>query len=155
MKFTPRSTACRSARRDSASSAPTHCDCPMPQAPYPRTETSRPVRPSFRRSMAPVLHHSAMLTEQPFRLDLEYFEGRARGIATVNGVTVDEARRDLAERHGLASWEGLTEKLAALRSGREPLTPFIRAYRASEANDVEGVEALLDDHPELVQVRGT
>ena len=38
--------------------------------------------------------------EQPFRTDIEYYEGRADGIATANGVSVADARRDLARRHG-------------------------------------------------------
>ena len=38
--------------------------------------------------------------EQPFRTDIEYYEGRAAGIATVNGVPLAEAKRDLARRHG-------------------------------------------------------
>src|SRR2546423_2622491 len=33
--------------------------------------------------------------EQPFHTDIAYYEGRADGIATVNGLTVAEARRDL------------------------------------------------------------
>ena len=45
------------------------------------------------------------LPEQPFHTDIAYYEGRADGIATVNGVTVDEARLDLARRHGFASWD--------------------------------------------------
>ena len=37
--------------------------------------------------------------EQPFHTDIEYYEGRADGIATVNGVTTAEARRDLAQKN--------------------------------------------------------
>src|SRR5581483_7915508 len=33
--------------------------------------------------------------EQPFHTDMEYYEGRAAGIATVNGVSLADARRDL------------------------------------------------------------
>ena len=40
--------------------------------------------------------------EQPFHDDIEYYEGRADGIATVNDVTIAEARRDLAGRHGFS-----------------------------------------------------
>jgi ankyrin repeat protein len=98
---------------------------------------------------------SAMDVEQPFRIDIEYYEGRAEGIATVNGVGLDEARRDLAERHGLGSWDELADRVEALRTGREPPTPFILAYRAVEADDVAALTALLDEHPELVRVRGT
>src|SRR2546422_11649492 len=47
MKLTPSSTARRSASRLAASSAPTHRPLPMPQAPYPISETMSPVRPSL------------------------------------------------------------------------------------------------------------
>src|SRR5438876_5338170 len=47
MKLTPRSTARRSARRLSSSSAPIHIPLPMPQAPKPISETISPVRPSL------------------------------------------------------------------------------------------------------------
>ena len=55
--------------------------------------------------------------EQPFHTDLDYYEGRADGIATVNGVSVAEARRDLARRHGFASWDALAAHVEALRGG--------------------------------------
>jgi ankyrin repeat protein len=90
--------------------------------------------------------------EQPFRTDLEYYEGRAEGIATTGGVTLDEARLDLARRHGLASWAALEDRLRALRASP---TPFMRAYDALEARDTERLVELLDAHPELVHVRGT
>ena len=38
--------------------------------------------------------------EQPFRTDIEYYEERANGIASVGGTSVEEARLDLAGRHG-------------------------------------------------------
>jgi ankyrin repeat protein len=93
--------------------------------------------------------------EQPFRTDLEYYEGRAEGIATVTGVGIDEARRDLAGRHGFPSWRGLEQHVAALRDGTEPATPFMLAYQAVEADDRERLVALLDAQPDLVRVRGT
>jgi ankyrin repeat protein len=93
--------------------------------------------------------------EQLFRTDIEYYEGRAEGIATTRGVSLDDARRDLAERHGLASWEMLERRVAALRSGDEPPTAFVLAYRALEDGDLARLEALLDEHPGLVTVRGT
>src|SRR4051812_23604547 len=98
---------------------------------------------------------SAMDVEQPFRVDIDYYEGRADGIATVNGVGVDEARRELAARHGLGGWDELADRVEALRTGREPPTPFILAYRAVEADDLAALTALLDAHPELVRTRGT
>ena len=56
-----------------------------------------------------------MTVEEPFRLDIDYYEGRADGIATVNGVTVDEARRDLAA--ATASPPGRSSAIASRRCG--------------------------------------
>jgi ankyrin repeat protein len=93
--------------------------------------------------------------EHPFRTDVEYYDGRAEGIATVNGISVDEARRELARRHGFGSWTLLCGHLEALRVGEEPPTPFMLAYRALEHGDRATLVELLDRHPELVRVRGT
>ena len=95
------------------------------------------------------------IAEQPFHTDLEYYEGRAYGIATVNGTSLADARRDLAQRHGLSSWTELTRRVRALASGEEPPTPFMLAYRAVEDADLERLRELLDEHPELVRQRGT
>ena len=101
----------------------------------------------------PALVHE--VAEQPFHTDLDYYEGRAHGIATVNGVALADARRDLAQRHGLSSWTELTRRVQALASGEKPPTPFMLAYRAVEDGDLERLRALLDEHPELVRQRGT
>jgi len=93
--------------------------------------------------------------EQPFHTDLDYYEGRAAGIASVNGVSAAEARGDLAARHGFASWRALRSHVEAMQSGEEPPTPFVLAYRAVEADDREALVALLDRFPELVAQRGT
>ncbi len=101
----------------------------------------------------PALVHE--LTEQPFRSDLEYYEGRAAGIATVNSVSLASARRDLAQRHGYSSWAGLTRHVTALANGEEPATPFMLAYAAVEGGDHGRLAELLDERPELVRTRGT
>jgi ankyrin repeat protein len=93
--------------------------------------------------------------EQPFRDDLDYYEGRANGIATVAGVGVAEARHDLAARPGFASWRELRRRVEAMRRGEEPPTPFVLAYRAVEANDRARLVELLDRFPDLVAQRGT
>jgi len=93
--------------------------------------------------------------EEPFRTDLDYYEGRAEGIASVKGVSVGEARRDLAARHGFGSWEALRQHIEAMAAGEEPPTPFVLAYRALEANDREGIVELLGRFPDLVVQRGT
>jgi ankyrin repeat protein len=93
--------------------------------------------------------------EQPFRDDIEYYEGRADGIATVSGVTVEEARRELAARHGFDGWQALRRHVEGMRSGAVPPTPFVLAYRAVEAGDRAALEELLDRDPDLVRRRGT
>jgi ankyrin repeat protein len=93
--------------------------------------------------------------EQPFRTELEYYEERAAGIASVNGVSVAEARRDLARRHGFASWAALRRHVEELRDGSEPAGPFMLAFRAVEAGDRARLAELLDRYPELIQARGT
>ena len=93
--------------------------------------------------------------EQPFRTDVAYYEDRAHGIASVKDVSVAEARRDLAARHGFASWRALRRHVEAMASGEVPPTPFVLAYRAIEADDREALAALLDRFPELVAQRGT
>jgi ankyrin repeat protein len=103
-------------------------------------------------SWAALVHEVA---EHPFHTDLEYYEGRAYGIATVNGVTLADARRTLAHRHGLGGWTELTRLVNALATGERPATPFIRAYRAVEERDLDRLRALLDEYPELVRRRGT
>src|SRR6188472_2504522 len=57
--------------------------------------------------------------EQPFHVDLDYYEGRANGIESVMGVSVAEARRDLAARHGFSSWRVLRRHVEAMQSGKE------------------------------------
>jgi ankyrin repeat protein len=93
--------------------------------------------------------------EQPFHTDLEYYEGRADGIATTSGIPVDEARDELARRHGLAGWDELAEHVAGMASGEIPPTPFVLAYRAVEDGERGRLETLLDDYPDLVRQRGT
>ncbi len=93
--------------------------------------------------------------EQPFQTDIGYYEGRADGIATVNGVSRAEARLDLARRHGFPSWNRLRLHVSALACGSEPPTPFMLAYRAVEDDDPERLVDLLDAQPALIAARGT
>ncbi len=93
--------------------------------------------------------------EQPFRADLAYYRGRAQGIASVKGVTLPEARRELAARHGFDSWKELRGHVEAMQSGDEPPTPFVLAYQAVEAADGEALVRLLDRFPDLIVQRGT
>jgi ankyrin repeat protein len=93
--------------------------------------------------------------EQPFQGDIGYYEDRAQGIASVNDVSIAEARRDLAARHGFAGWQELRRHVEAMHSGQEPPTPFVLAYRAVESGDRDRLAELLDRFPDLVVQRGT
>ena len=70
-------------------------------------------------------------------------------------MSVAEARRDLAARHGFASWDELRRHVEAMHAGEVPPTPFVLAYRAVEADDRETLAGLLDRFPDLVEQRGT
>ena len=98
---------------------------------------------------------SELELQQPFRTDIEYYEERADGIATVEGISIAAARTELARRHGFRTWARLRRHVEALRTGEEPPTPFMLAYRAVENGDREQLVELLDRYPELVRLRGT
>ena len=103
---------------------------------------------------------------RPYHSDPDYYEGRAEGLlasardGTEDAVatfarhdaplTPDGARAVLAREHGFAGWRELIDHLAHMDDD-----PFVRAYRAVEAQDVDGLTALLDAHPDLVSLRGT
>ncbi len=102
--------------------------------------------------------------QRAYHSDLSYYEDRAAGLreSALDGtagaleafagapLTEEEARRAVARAHGLASWDELRQRLPALME-----EPFARAYRALEAHDVDGLQALLDAHPELAHEVGT
>jgi ankyrin repeat protein len=67
-------------------------------------------------------------------------------------LTPEGARTVVASEHGFDSWTALREHVHALPDSDEP---FVRAYRALEAHDVDALRALLDDVPALVSERGT
>ena len=65
---------------------------------------------------------------------------------------MDDARLELARRHGADSWDELLGRVAELR---DRPSPFMLAFRAIEAHDADRLAALLDAHPDLVEQRGT
>ena len=103
-----------------------------------------------------------------FRDDLEYYDDRAWGLLASAGdgtegavaaferweapMTHAGARDVLAHEHGFSSWTELGRHLGSRRASDQP---FIRAYRAIEAQDVEGLRQQLKRSPELVNARGT
>jgi ankyrin repeat protein len=106
--------------------------------------------------------------QHAYHEDPDYYEGRASGLlaSAQDGavepvaafarhgapLTLDGARAVVAREHGCEDWAGLLDHVAALRASGDP---FAAAYRALEAHDVDGLEALLDAHPELVAAVGT
>jgi ankyrin repeat protein len=103
---------------------------------------------------------------RPYHSDPDYYEGRAEGLLASAGdgtddavaafarhdapLTLDGARLVLAREHGFGAWDELTDHLQRMDDD-----PFVRAYRAVEAQDVTGLQALLDEFPDLVSVEGT
>ncbi|WP_370943829.1 ankyrin repeat domain-containing protein [Amycolatopsis sp. cg5] len=99
---------------------------------------------------------------QAYQSDPEYYTGRAFGllesaedgtpgaVAAFGDLPRDEngARTALARQHGFATWRELLKHDV----GDEP---FARAYRAIESRDIEGLTAIVDEHPEVVNVSGT
>ena len=108
------------------------------------------------------------LAWQAYHDELEYYEGRADGLlasaqdGTAGAVAVfarheapltsDGARAVVAAEHGFDSWPAFESHVAALGDSN---APFLRAYRAIEAHDVQALRTLLDRFPELVSARGT
>jgi ankyrin repeat protein len=104
--------------------------------------------------------------QRAYRPDLEYHSERADGLlasasdgteAAVAAferwgapVSAEGARLVVAREHGLPDWEMFRAHLAGLGDD-----PFVRAYRAVEAHDVDGLRSLLDEFPQLPGERGT
>jgi ankyrin repeat protein len=103
---------------------------------------------------------------RPYNADPEYYEGRAEGLLAsaddgTEGalatfarhgapLTIDGARTVLAREHDFPDWAALLDHL-----GRMDDDPFVRAYRAVEAHDLDGLRGVLDEHPDVVRVAGT
>jgi ankyrin repeat protein len=103
---------------------------------------------------------------RPYRSDPAYYDGRAGGLLASAGdgtedavaafarhgepLTPAGARSVLAREHGFGDWDALVEHL-----GRMGDDPFVRAYRALEAHDVDGLAAVVDEHPGVVDIAGT
>ena len=106
--------------------------------------------------------------QHAYRENLDYYEERADGLLAsaqdgTDGAVAAFARHDapltragarivVAREHGLGTWAALRRHVAGLRDAGEP---FTRAYRAVEAQDVDGLAELVDRFPELVAARGT
>ena len=103
---------------------------------------------------------------QLYHADPAYYEDRAGGLlasahdGTAGAVaafgdapmTEAGARAVVAAEHGCDDWADLLERVAALPGSDEP---FVLAYRAVEAHDVDALSAALDAAPEVVREEGT
>ncbi|HVW40468.1 MAG TPA: ankyrin repeat domain-containing protein [Amycolatopsis sp.] len=103
--------------------------------------------------------------QRAYRTDIDYYTGRAAGLlaSAEDGtpaavavfarygasVNLESARTVLAREHGFGTWSDLARHVEELD------TPFARAYRAIEARDLDGLPALLGEHPEVVHETGT
>jgi ankyrin repeat protein len=107
--------------------------------------------------------------QHPYREDIDYYEGRAAGLlaSAQDGtdsaltafrrrddapLTLQGARAVVAREHGFSSWAALRRHVGSLRERGEP---FARAYRAIEAQDVDGLREQLERFPDLVALKGT
>ena len=90
--------------------------------------------------------------QQAFSTDVAYYEGRAAGIASVAGSTVEEARDELAARHGFSRWVAATKRLLELGADPNARGSFggpdhgegvTALHLAAQAGRLETVEALL------------
>lgn len=98
--------------------------------------------------------------------DPEYYAERADGLlaSALDGtepavevfrrhdaaLTSDGARSVVAAEHGFASWQALQQHVAQL-----PDDPFAQAFQAVEAQDVDGLAAVVERFPELASATGT
>jgi ankyrin repeat protein len=110
----------------------------------------------------------------PFEADAAYFEERAAGLLSAHrggvaeatavfrrhhrtdskaGPTIGDARLVLARQHGFDTWAAFRNHLESLQEGGEE--PFMRAFRAIQADDGDVVTALLGRYPGLVAAHGT
>jgi ankyrin repeat protein len=120
---------------------------------------------------------------RPFVREVQYYDDRARGLLSVHetgqrqalgilrryhprfsgapdaeirdaALTLDDARLVFAHEHGFLSWEAFTRHVEAL-ARCEAAEPFMEAFEAIRAGDRQRLEGLLDQHPDLVNARGT
>ena len=115
------------------------------------------------------MHHDRRRAqEHAYHADPLYYEGRADGLlaSATDGtpgavaaferagapLTAAGARAVVAAEHGYDGWADLLEHVAALASSDDP---FLVAYRAVEAHDVEALAAALDAAPDVVREVGT
>jgi len=120
---------------------------------------------------------------RPFQADIRYFDGRAGGLLSQHAsrlglaagqirdqtpelselsdeailalpFTLDDARTVTAREHGFTSWARFKRHLSALEQG-QTIEPFMLAFKAIEARDLEVLRRVLLADGTLVRARGT
>ncbi|MEP7354367.1 MAG: ankyrin repeat domain-containing protein [Acidobacteriota bacterium] len=69
-------------------------------------------------------------------------------------ISEGDARLVYAREHGFETWDDLSNRVEALKSGRAE-EPFKAAFEALQTGDLPALKALLTAHPELARQRGT
>lgn len=70
---------------------------------------------------------------------------------------IADAKLVYARQHGFETWEELAARVTAIAAGEveEAEEPFMVAFLALKAGDLERLRALLQAHPDLARARGT
>ncbi len=95
---------------------------------------------------------------QVFRADGDYLADRAEGLLA-SALDGTQPAASLFERHGADLTPEGARRVFALEHGGDlnlkGSDPFVLAYRAVEAGDVDALRAVLDRSPDVVAVEGT
>jgi len=113
---------------------------------------------------------------RPNSSELDYFQDRAEGLATAYGdsmpgvaegvravypeigdaenLSVEAAQTVLAREHGFGTWDGLAQRLAAIRQG-EVEEPFIAAFEAIKSGDMATLQEALASDPGIADAPST
>lgn len=118
-----------------------------------------------------------------FVADVEWIADRARGLVTTRlsagpaaleqirewhprfadasdddirsaAFTEEDARLVYAREHGFSTWQELADRVDAMRQGSAD-EPFLVAFKAIEAGDLEAFQKVLSAHPDIAKARGT
>lgn len=71
------------------------------------------------------------------------------------GVDRHSARFQLAQRHGFADWARLVEYIGAVTDSESPVWRFERAVEAVIDGEIDTLQRLLGDDPDLIRARST
>jgi hypothetical protein len=78
------------------------------------------------------------------------FHGRTEEQILASDVTLDEAKLATARMYRYPSWEVMLAESRSYDAWTEHDTPLAKAMRAFRADDLEGLQRLVEEHPELL-----